>query len=324
MESSYKSRDIDYAQIFKMLVKLYKPQKIVEFGILNGYSLQIFADSASKDSYIEAYDIFDEFDGNRASKDIIAKFSSYPNVSIAYGDFYKKYAEIDDESIDLLHIDIANNGDVYKFAIEIYMPKIRRGGFIVLEGGSLERDNMVWMVKYNKPKITPVLKDIREQYVTCTMGIMPSITIIQCNTLILRELEPADYHKGFVQLINYFTQNIKVITFEQFSAYIELIKNQGGMILVVEENNRIIGTGKLLIEYKLHNNLCKIGHIEDVVIDPTYRRKGFGRKITKKLIEHAKNANAYKIVLNCDEKGIPFYEKCGFVKKGYEMSIYFH
>jgi len=35
---------------------------------------------------------------------------------------------------------------------------MKKGGVILLEGGSLERDNTEWMVKYNKPKIRPIIR----------------------------------------------------------------------------------------------------------------------------------------------------------------------
>jgi hypothetical protein len=48
-----------------------------------------------------------------------------------------------------------------------------------MEGGSLERDNIEWMIKYNKPKIIPVLKKYSELYNIKTIGNIPSITLIK-------------------------------------------------------------------------------------------------------------------------------------------------
>ena len=56
-------------------------------------------------------------------------FSPYPNVSVKYGDFYKNYQTMDDGSQDIIHIDIANNGDVYEFAFEHYLPKVSENAF---------------------------------------------------------------------------------------------------------------------------------------------------------------------------------------------------
>ena len=79
---------------------------------------------------------------------------------------------------DLIHIDIANNGDIYQFVFDNYIQKISSGGTIILEGGSVERDNIEWMNKYNKCKIQPVLEKYSNVYNIKTFGEIPSITII--------------------------------------------------------------------------------------------------------------------------------------------------
>ena len=76
-----------------------------------------------------------------------------------------------------MHIDIANNGDVFEFAIQNYLPKIR--GVMILEGGSEERDNVEWMNKYNKPKIQPVLKKYDNDVIITVLNDYPSLTLIK-------------------------------------------------------------------------------------------------------------------------------------------------
>jgi glucosamine-phosphate N-acetyltransferase len=39
-------------------------------------------------------------------------------------------------------------------------------------------------------------------------------------------------------------------------------------------------------------------------------------------VEYGKLQGCYKIILNCEEKNIKFYEKCGFKYKNVEMSCY--
>ena len=45
MKSSYNNNDINYGDIIKTILFNRNPQKIVEFGILDGFSLKIFADA---------------------------------------------------------------------------------------------------------------------------------------------------------------------------------------------------------------------------------------------------------------------------------------
>lgn len=178
MKSSYKN-NLDYKDIFDTLCFLKNPQKIVEIGILDGYSLKAMADNVSSSCQIDAYDIFEEFNGNGANKERLSQtFTEYKNVNIQYGDFYKVIDNLCDESIDILHIDIANNGEVFEFALTKYITKIKRDGIIILEGGSKERDEIGWMNKYNKPKITPILNKYKDDFKIKIIGTLPSLTII--------------------------------------------------------------------------------------------------------------------------------------------------
>lgn len=177
MNSSYKST-LNFGDLIFLIIKLYNPRKIIEFGILDGFSLKIFADNI-KNGYIEAYDIFEDFNGNSANKEKIEKlFINYNNVKIKKGDFYKSLNNFDNNSVDLIHIDIANNGDVYEFAINNYISKLTLNGLLILEGGSNERDNIEWMIKYNKKKIQPVLDKYKNIYNIIVIDKFPSITII--------------------------------------------------------------------------------------------------------------------------------------------------
>ncbi len=175
MRSSYKKNNYD--KVFQTLCFAYNPNLIVEFGILDGYSLDSFVKN-SDNCRIEAYDLFDDFPYNAANEnDMLKKYEDRHNVSIMKRDFYKSVSLFRDNSIDILHIDIANNGETYEFAIENYLPKVK--GAMVLEGGSEERDNIDWMKKYEKPKIRPVLKKYSNDVRITVLEDYPSITLIQ-------------------------------------------------------------------------------------------------------------------------------------------------
>lgn len=179
MKSSYKNT-LSYKDIFSNICFIYEPKKIVEIGILEGYSLKTFVDNTSHECLIEAYDIFDKFNGNSANYNLLHKtFDQYKNVKINHGDFYNLKDTFDNNSIDILHIDIANNGDVYEYVFHNYIDKISKNGIIILEGGSSKRDEILWMKKYKKPKIVPVLNKYKETYKIHTIGDIPSITLIK-------------------------------------------------------------------------------------------------------------------------------------------------
>lgn len=179
MNSSYKN-DINYGDILSTITFLTNPKKIIEIGLLEGYSSMKFVENSSSDTEIIGYDIFEKFNGNNANKNNLdLLFKKYNNVNIFEGNFYDLHNNIENESIDILHIDIANNGDIYEFVFKNYISKIKSNGILILEGGSNERDNIEWMKKYNKPKINPILIKYNDSYNIKTIGKIPSLTIIK-------------------------------------------------------------------------------------------------------------------------------------------------
>lgn len=174
IKSSYKENNYD--KVFQSICFTLKPQKIVEFGILEGYSLDSFVKYGG-DAIIEANDLFDEFPYNAADYGFVTnKYKDNSNVFINKKNFYDAVEDYEDNSIDILHIDIANNGDVFEFAIQNYLPKVC--GVMILEGGSVERDNVEWMWKYGKPTIQPVLQKYSDNVRIEVLDDYPSITLI--------------------------------------------------------------------------------------------------------------------------------------------------
>ena len=105
--SSY-TNNISYGDLIACITEIIQPQNILEIGILDGYSLDHFIKGSPKGTQIQAFDIFDEFNGNCANKQQLReKFKDAKQVSIEYGDFYELYKTIDPLSMDIIHIDIA-------------------------------------------------------------------------------------------------------------------------------------------------------------------------------------------------------------------------
>ena len=91
-------------------------------------------------------------------------------------------------------------------------------------------------------------------------------------------------------------------------------------LIKVKETKKVVGSITVLIEEKLIHNFGKVAHIEDVVVDESMRGFGLG----KKLLEIAENEcfECYKIILDCSNENVKFYEKCGYEWKGNEMARY--
>ena len=63
----------------------------------------------------------------------------------------------------------------------------------------------------------------------------------------------------------------------------------------------------------------KCGHIEDVAVDKSMRGTGVGKELIGHLIDAAKKEKCYKVILDCADYNIPFYEKCGLKRAENEM-----
>ena len=179
MRTSYNNANLSYGDLLNGITMVKNPKTIIEIGILDGYSLECFINSSTKYTQINAYDLFENFNGNHSNKnELIEKFSKYPNVHVECGDFYE-LNNIIGSNVDIIHIDIANNGDVFEYAMQKYLPKLSENGVMLLEGGSIERDNVEWMNLYNKPKINPVIKKYEDNLNIQIIGSFPSITVVR-------------------------------------------------------------------------------------------------------------------------------------------------
>ena len=144
--------------------------------------------------------------------------------------------------------------------------------------------------------------------------------------LVFRRLEWADFDKGFLEALKGLTE-VGSTTKQQFmQRFDELFPRLQDMykIIVIEDvrKQRIIGAGSVILESKFIRNLGLSGHIEDIVVDKSYRGKNLGRRIIELLKLIAEINGCYKVILDCSEQNVAFYKKCGFKVKGAEMAWY--
>ncbi|KAG2238780.1 hypothetical protein Bca4012_024125 [Brassica carinata] len=145
-------------------------------------------------------------------------------------------------------------------------------------------------------------------------------------TFKIRRLEISDKRKGYMELLGQLTVTGSV-TDDEFDQRFEEISSHGDdhLICVIEEESsgRIAGTGSVMIEKKFLRNCGKVGHIEDVVVDTKFRGKHLGKQVVEFLTDHCLAMGCYKVILDCSAEKKVFYEKCGLVNKGIQMSKYF-
>lgn len=101
-----------------------------------------------------------------------------------------------------------------------------------------------------------------------------------------------------------------------------LIENKQHRILIIYYNSEIIGSITIFIEPKIIHNFRNVCHVEDFVIDKQYRGLGLGCIVLDKIYGLATQNDCYKIILDCNDDVIHFYEKCGYKNTNNQMSFY--
>ena len=131
----------------------------------------------------------------------------------------------------------------------------------------------------------------------------------------IREIEEDDLEKGFLETLD-FLRNTSGLNKNNAKKILKKIKqNPNHIIYVAITDKKIIGSTTLLIEQKFIHDGGLVGHIEDVVVRKDYERKGIGIKLVTSMLEHAKEKNCYKTILDCKDDVKQFYEKIGFKRE---------
>lgn len=164
-------------------VRYLKPDVCVELGTLAGYSAFCISTALVDNckGHLECYDLWEQYPYHHATKaEATTNLFGLP-VVLKQQDAYTAVDNYKDASVDFLMIDISNDGDTYKKLLTDWYYKLSSHATVVLEGGCKERDEVEWMIKYNKKPIQSVFKDkdILEKYALTNIGCFPSITIAQ-------------------------------------------------------------------------------------------------------------------------------------------------
>ncbi len=183
--SGYKQSQ--YGWMLYSLARSHKPKKAVEIGVLQGYSTMFIAAALRDNSdgaILEAWDMFDDYEFHNAKMEDtqatidVAMLTDHVRLYQNDAEFaFNNYLHNSMRLIDFLHIDISNDGGVYRWVINRFGPLMSPHGIIVLEGGTLERDRVEWMIKYNKEPIHPMLKTLRWKHFTYLP--FPGLTILR-------------------------------------------------------------------------------------------------------------------------------------------------
>lgn len=178
--SSYEENN--YGELFYSLVRIYKPRKVVELGTLAGYSAYHIARGlrVNGQGILDCYDLWENYEFYSVPKSEAEKnlrefrdIVSLESRNVVDAD--KLY-----ETVDILHVDVDNEGEILQKIIPNWIDKMRQ--LIIIEGGSKKRDEEEWMIRNKKLPIKPWLEDFahrRGDIEYFTFEPFPSLTIIK-------------------------------------------------------------------------------------------------------------------------------------------------
>ena len=132
----------------------------------------------------------------------------------------------------------------------------------------------------------------------------------------VRGIELIDLRKGYFSTLKNLSEvgNIEENIDRAESVFKQINANPLHKIFVAVDKltSDVIGSTTLLIEQKLIHNGGKAGHIEDVVTRKGFEGFGIGSALIDHALQVAKSVGCYKVVLDCSDTNIRFYQKAGF------------
>ncbi|WVQ81526.1 hypothetical protein IAT38_003650 [Cryptococcus sp. DSM 104549] len=141
----------------------------------------------------------------------------------------------------------------------------------------------------------------------------------------LRPLSSTDGARGHFELLQVLTAAPQQSSGQYASVFNEMraCPNTYFTIVIVQrDTDKIVACGSVIVERKFVRNAGLVGHIEDIAVSKSMQGRKLGIKIINTLEEVGRARGCYKIILDCSESNIPFYEKCGFKHKEFQMVRY--
>nr|OQO23856.1 hypothetical protein B0A51_08255 [Rachicladosporium sp. CCFEE 5018] len=140
----------------------------------------------------------------------------------------------------------------------------------------------------------------------------------------VRPLERSDFEAGFLDVLRVLT-TVGDVQKEEFEKRFDEMKAGSGyhVLVILDGEEKIVGTGALVVEKKFIHSLGLVGHIEDIAVTKDQQGKKLGLRIIQALDYVAEHVGCYKTILDCSEANEGFYVKCGFKRAGLEMAHYY-
>lgn len=142
----------------------------------------------------------------------------------------------------------------------------------------------------------------------------------------IRPLRASDYDRGVLDVLKVLT-TVGKISRTQFQAQFDYWHKRNDTyftIVIVDNHDKVVAVGSVVVERKLIHECGSVGHIEDIAVASNQQGKKLGLRLIHALTDIGKVQGAYKIILDCSDSNSAFYEKCGYAKSAVQMSIKFN
>lgn len=178
IESSYQINNIGKT-IYNYIIQT-KPKLVIEFGCLYGYSTVAIGMALKElgQGKLKCYDLWENYQYKHSTiQQTIENAKQYDvedYIEFIQMDYYTWLSNPED--FDLMHLDISNTGDIILKTYNTLKDKIKQGSTILFEGGSEERDNIEWMIKYNATPINSIKNQVNYNILDTNF---PSLSLIK-------------------------------------------------------------------------------------------------------------------------------------------------
>ena len=132
----------------------------------------------------------------------------------------------------------------------------------------------------------------------------------EINAVAIRLMDATDLKRGFLDALRAL-KTVELTEERAIEIYRDRLKSRIRTYVAVIDD-QVAGTASIFIEPKFINSGGVVGHIEDVAVNPHFQKHGVGRALVQHLLEVCREFRCYKVILDCAEGVIPFYERLGF------------
>ena len=156
---------------------------------------------------------------------------------------------------------------------------------------------------------------------------MYSIKKLDRNLFLLDGISSNNIQKLYYQLSH--DKKCNYIKDDDFEKWMSHLRNNTGfdvyvmiytsMTSYIKYEHIPVGIITTMIEPKIIHGLCYVLHVEDLVVDKKHRNKGIAKSLLAHCIQKGKEYECYKVILNCSDEYLDFYDKMGFFKDNNQM-----